>query len=101
MTAKDLSQDGNVDETTAMNLLKDGYEPWDISCASVLAKASNKDIQSVLDLKKINNRWGDVAAQLGVDSSEQRNSRGHGMGQPHGPGPRMMEGPLGASIVEA
>ena len=41
MTAKDLSQDGNVDETTAMNLLKDGYEPWDISWAAALAKAAD------------------------------------------------------------
>ena len=66
MTAKDLSQDGNVDETTAMNLLQAGYEPWDISWAAALAKAADKDIQSVLDLKKINNRWSDVAEQLGV-----------------------------------
>lgn len=95
MTAKDLSQDGDIDEATAMSLLKDGYEPWDISCASVLAKAANKDIQSVLDLKKINNRWGDVADQLGVDRRELKKFHGpgpHGMGEHHGPGPDMMGG---------
>lgn len=92
MTAKDLSQDGNVDETTAMNLLKDGYEPWDISWAAALAKAADKDIQSVLDLKKINNRWSDVAEQLGVDRRALQKFRGpgpHSMGWHHGPGPMM------------
>ena len=92
MTAKDLSQDGNVDETTAMNLLKDGYEPWDISWAAALAKAADKDIQSVLDLKKINNRWSDVAEQLGVDRRVLQKFRGpgpHSMGWHHGPGPMM------------
>lgn len=88
MTAKDLSQDGNVDETTAMNLLQAGYEPWDISWAAALAK----DIQSVLDLKKINNRWSDVAEQLGVDRCALQKFRGPGprsMGWHHGPGPMM------------
>lgn len=92
MTAKDLSQDGNVDETTVMNLLQAGYEPWDISWAAALAKAADKDIQSVLDLKKINNRWSDVAEQLGVDRCALQKFRGPGprsMGWHHGPGPMM------------
>lgn len=87
MTAKDLSQDGNVDETTAMNLLQ-----GDISWAAALAKAADKDIQSVLDLKKINNRWSDVAEQLGVDRRALQKFRGPGprsMGWHHGPGPMM------------
>ena len=46
MTAKDLSRDGVIDEEGALKLLKDGYEPWDISCASILAEAAGKDIQS-------------------------------------------------------
>ena len=44
MTAKDLSRDGVIDEEGALKLLKDGYEPWDISCASILAEATGKDI---------------------------------------------------------
>ncbi|WP_278833746.1 Tat pathway signal sequence domain protein [Mitsuokella multacida] len=97
MTAKDLSRDGVIDEEGALKLLKDGYEPWDISCASILAEATGKDIQSVLDLKKINNRWGDVADQLGVDRKELKKFHGpgpHGMGNHHGPGPDMMGGPM-------
>ena len=95
MTAKDLSRDGVIDEEGALKLLKDGYEPWDISCASILAEAAGRDIQSVLDLKKINKRWGDVADQLGVDRRELKKFHGpgpHGMGEHHGPGPDMMGG---------
>lgn len=91
MTAKDLSREG------ALKLLKDGYEPWDISCASILAEATGKDIQSVLALKKINNRWGDVADQLGVDRKELQKFHGpgpHGMGRHDGLGPDMMGGPM-------
>lgn len=97
MTAKDLSRDGVIDEEGALKLLKDGYEPWDISCASILAEAAGKDIQSVLDLKKINNRWGDVADQLGVDRKELKKFHGpgpHGMGRHDGLGPDMMGGPM-------
>ena len=97
MTAKDLSRDGVIDEEGALKLLKDGYEPWDISCASILAEAAGKDIQSVLDLKKINNRWGNVADQLGVDRKELKKFHGpgpHGMRNHHGPGPDMMGGPM-------
>ena len=97
MTAKDLTRDGVIDAEGALKLLKDGYEPWDISCASILAEAAGKDIQSVLDLKKINNRWGNVADQLGVDRKELKKFHGpgpHGMGNHHGPGPDMMGGPM-------
>lgn len=94
MTAKDLSQDDNIDEAVALKLLKDGYEPWDISCAAILAKESGKDVQSVLDLKKINNRWGDVAGQLGVDRSALKKLHGprpQAFGNHPGPDPDMMD----------
>lgn len=102
MTAQHLSQDGDIDESKALSLLKKGYEPRDIDCAAALAKASGKDIQSVLDRKKINNRWGDVAKELGVDANVlQKKFHGHG---PHGHGPQggheggpegcMMGGPM-------
>lgn len=79
MTAQHLSQDGDIDESKALSLLKKGYEPRDIECAAALAKASGKDIQSVLDRKKINNRWGDVAKELGVDANVlPKKFHGHG-----------------------
>lgn len=86
MTAQHLSQDGDIDESKALSLLKKGYEPRDIECAAALAKASGKDIQSVLDRKKINNRWGDVAKELGVDANVLQ-KKFHGYG-PHGHGPQ-------------
>ena len=102
MTAQHLSQDGDIDESKALSLLKKGYEPRDIDCVAALAKASGKDIQSVLDRKKINNRWGDVAKELGVDANVlPKKFHGHG---PHGHGPQggpeggpeggMMGGPM-------
>lgn len=98
MTAQHLSQDGDIDESKALSLLKKGYEPRDIECAAALAKASGKDIQSVLDRKKINNRWGDVAKELGVDANVlPKKFHGHG---PDGHGPQggpeggMMGGPM-------
>ncbi len=75
MLARHICQTGNVDESTATALLQQGYIPPDIEAAAVLAKASGKDIQSVLDLKKINNRWRDVAQQLGVDAQTLRQVR--------------------------
>lgn len=98
MTAQHMSQDGDIDESKALSLLKKGYEPRDIECAAALAKASGKDIQSVLDRKKINNRWGDVAKELGVDANVlPKKFHGHG---PDGHGPQggpeggMMGGPM-------
>ena len=50
-----------------------------------LAKASGKDIQDVLDRKRINNRWHDVARELGVDArdlhlDDERYGYGYGRG---------------------
>lgn len=82
MQVKDIAEKAAIDENTAVSLLKNGYRAHDIVAAGVLAKAANKDIQSVLDMKKINNRWGDVADQLGVDKSVLK----------VGPGPQEMNG---------
>lgn len=56
-----------VDAKTFKSLLSDGYNPHDIMIAGKLAQASNKNIKSVLDKRKINNTWDDVAKSLGVD----------------------------------
>ena len=85
MQAKDIAKKASVDENTAATLLKNGYRAHDIVAAGILAKAANKDIQSVLDMKKINNRWGDVADQLGVDKSVLHMGRGPQDMNGHGP----------------
>lgn len=76
MMAQRFEQQGLVKKDTALSLLKDGYQPRDIEMAGRLAKAADKDIKTVLSYKKINNRWEDVANQLGVDESSLRPHKG-------------------------
>lgn len=79
MLAQRISQCGDVDAETATALLDNGYCGRDIVMAGKLATASGKDVQSVLNLKKINNRWGDVAEMLGLD----RSTASFGPGEPN------------------
>lgn len=89
--AKMMARKGDVDESTALKLLKNGYHPRDIEVAATLAKESGKDIQKVLDMKKINNRWEDVAKSLGVDESKVRPQRPEGRDGRPGTQPPMGE----------
>ena len=95
MMAAHIAQKGNIDQAAALALLKSGYHPQDVTAASILAKQSGKGIQSILDMKKINNRWSDVAEQLGIDKSVLRADKdakggmhGEMMGGPHGDAPQ-------------
>lgn len=98
MTAVHLARHSGIDQETAVTLLRDGYRPWDIEAAAAIAKASGKDIQTVLDAKKINNRWSEVAEQFGVSRDALRSARERSgmpgaphMGMPGAPEP-MMDG---------
>ena len=62
-----FAKKANVDVKTLRALLKDGYHPHDIAVAAAIAKASGKDIKSVLGKRKINNTWDDVAKSYSVD----------------------------------
>ena len=62
-----LAKRAGVDVKTLKNLLKDGYDPRDIAIAGKIAQASGKNIKSVLDKRRINNTWDDVAKSFGVD----------------------------------
>lgn len=64
---EEFSKHAGIDVGTFKNLLKDGYNPRDIDIAGKIAKASGKDIRTVLGKRKINNTWGDVAKSFGVD----------------------------------
>lgn len=57
----------NTDAKTFSNLLKEGYDPHDIMIAGRIANAASKNVKSVLEKRKINNTWGDVAKSFGVD----------------------------------
>ena len=65
--ATQLATQANSDVKTVEALIKDGYDPHDIVIAGRIAKESNKNIKSVLDKRKINNTWDDVAKSFGVD----------------------------------
>ena len=67
--SKQISTMLQIDESTVSGLLKDGYQPTDIVMASVLSKQASKTIPDVLNLKKINNTWKDVAASIGIDET--------------------------------
>ena len=75
MAVLHISMRGDVDENTARDLLQKGYEPHDIEMAGVIAKAAHKDIRSVLDRKRDNNSWENVADEFGVDKNLLKSDR--------------------------
>ena len=88
MTADRLNKKIGLDKQVTLNLLSQGYHARDIGMASQLAKNTNKPLNEVLDMRKINNTWSDVATTLGVDQAtfkqdakelgfQHRGHRGH------------------------
>ena len=57
----------SIDVKTFSNLLKDGYNPHDIMIAGRIANSAGKNVKNVLEKRKINNTWEDVAKSFGVD----------------------------------
>lgn len=74
--ARHLAVRSNISEGKALALLRDGYRSFDVFEAAEIANASGKDIQSVLDRKKINNHWEDVARGFDVNPELLREHRG-------------------------
>ncbi len=62
-----LAKRTGLDVNTLQSLIKDGYDPRDIDIAAKIAKASGKNVKTVLEKRKINNTWEDVAKSFGVD----------------------------------
>ena len=62
MAVLHISMRGDVDENTARDLLQKGYEP-------------HKDILSVLNQKKDNKGWGEIADEFGVDKNMLKSDR--------------------------
>ena len=61
-----------LDEQSVKNLLKAGYQPHDIAFAGRLANKTHTSVQAVLDKKKINNSWRDVAKEIGLTETDLR-----------------------------
>lgn len=68
MAGRIADEKTNLTREEAQALLREGYHPRDIRAAGILGKAANRDARDVLALKRINNRWTDVAQELGLDS---------------------------------
>lgn len=83
MIANGLNKKIGLDKQITLDLLKEGYHPQDIAIASKLATNTSKPINDVLSMKKINNRWSDVASTLRVDKETFKNDMktlGHSFG---------------------
>lgn len=65
-----LAQKSRLDKNTVQKLLDEGYNPRDISAAGIIASESGKNIKSVLNKRKINNSWADVAKEFNVDAKK-------------------------------
>ena len=65
--AERISKFAKIEKSKAKELIDKGYHHRDITMAAYLAEKSGKTINAVLQLKKINNRWSDVAKSLNVE----------------------------------
>ena len=103
MMATKLSKDVSASKDEVLDLIKSGYMPHDIVMAEILSKETQKGATNILSMKKINNRWSEVAQSLGVDNESFNQDlqkyhimRSPDMHQPHPPfcGPEnMFQGP--------
>jgi hypothetical protein len=59
----------HISKKTSLDLMQQGYRPRDIAVANAFSNNTGKPISDVLDMKKINNTWHDVASALGVDDN--------------------------------
>lgn len=94
MIAGRLETKLNISKQTTLDLLNQDYQIRDIAVAGKLSATSGKPIQAVLDLKKINNSWKDVASTLGIsDEAFKQDMQTLRQAMPmggHGHGPQMM-----------
>ncbi len=62
-----LVQSSKLDKKTVEKLLQDNYSPRDIQIAGLIANESGKNVKTVLEKRKINNDWREVAKEFNVD----------------------------------
>lgn len=72
LAANVIAQKTGANKNAIGVLFKQGYHDRDIMMAAELAKLSSKEVNEVINMKKINNSWHDVAQSLGVDDSAVR-----------------------------
>lgn len=67
----DLVKRSKLDQKTVESLLKDKYDPYDITIAGIIASSSGKNVKTVLSKRKLNNTWEDVAKEFKVDLQKE------------------------------
>lgn len=82
LAAKRISLKYSLNQEDVQDLFNQGYHHRDIAMAGLLAKESNQDIAQVIALKKVNNTWHDVAAELGIDLKALKQETGRDKHKP-------------------
>ena len=72
MMSKKMATNLDVDSVVINSFLSQGYHPRDIAMAVTLSKHTDKTIDEVINMKKINNRWSDVATALGISNEDYK-----------------------------
>lgn len=62
-----------IPKQSTLVLLQQGYHPRDIVMANILSRETQRPVTDILALKQINNKWLDIAEQLGVDKETLKN----------------------------
>jgi hypothetical protein len=97
MIATKMAKDLSISKEKVLDLMDSGYIPPDITIAVILAKDTQKPINDILSMKKINNKWSDVLKTLGIDKEifMQGMQKSHIMPKPemHGAGGPPFLGP--------
>lgn len=75
MMSNQMATYWDISASTIKELLDAGYHPRDIGMAATLSKKADKSIDTVLEMKKINNAWYDVAASLGLSDADYNQCR--------------------------
>lgn len=66
-----LATVSKLDKAKVKSLLDNGYHPRDIKYAGKFANKTKKSVDEILAMKKINNKWKDVAKSLGISIDEK------------------------------
>jgi plasmid maintenance system antidote protein VapI len=70
MMSKKMATTLGVNSDVINSFLSQGYHPRDTAMAVTLSKHTDKTTDEILNMKKINNRWSDVATALGISDED-------------------------------
>ena len=82
LAAKRIALKYSLPQADIQSLFSQGYHHRDIAMAALLAKQSNQAIEQVMSMKKVNNTWHDIAAELGIDLKALKQETGRNKHNP-------------------